>query len=112
MKIEKFHIYLATLDPPFGTEPGKTRPVVVVQTDSLNNVHRSTIICPLTTKVKDAYPLRVYISSQESSLPVDSDIMVDQIRAIDNHRFKKHVGRLNRRQTELLLRNLKIVVLE
>lgn len=62
MKIEKFHIYLADLNPRMGTEPGKIRPVIVLQTDLLNNIHPSTVICPLTTKVvKEADILRVHL---------------------------------------------------
>ena len=56
------HVYLADLNPRFGTEPGKVRPVVVVQTDALNPYHLSTLICPLTTQVIDVpTPLRVSI---------------------------------------------------
>ena len=42
MTIKKFHLYLADLNPRMGTEPGKTRPVVVIQTDLLNPTHPST----------------------------------------------------------------------
>jgi mRNA interferase MazF len=49
MKAKKYEVWLANLDPKYGTETGKTRPVLIVQTDILNNVHPSTIICPLTT---------------------------------------------------------------
>ena len=39
MEIKKWHVYLADLNPHMGTEPGKVRPVVVVQTDLLNEIH-------------------------------------------------------------------------
>jgi mRNA interferase MazF len=113
MKIRKFHIYLADLNPRFGTEPGKTRPVVVLQTDLLNNEHPSTIICPVTTKViKDSIVLRVHLSAHESGLKKPSDILVDQIRAIDNRRFIKEVGNLSYHQQEKLLRNIKTILLD
>ena len=113
MKIEKFHIYSADLNPRIGTEPGKTRPVVVIQTDLLNNTHPSTIVCPLTTKViKQTYILRVHVPAGESGLNQSSDILVDQIRAIDNQRFKKHVGKLTVVRQNQLLENLKILILE
>lgn len=113
MKIEKFNIYLADLNPRMGTEPGKIRPVAVVQTDLLNGVHPGTIVCPITTKViKDADVLRVHISGRESGLAAESDILVDQIRAVDNRRFKKHVGRLSRPQRDKLLDNLRILIIE
>ena len=113
MRLEKFHIYLADLSPSMGTEPGKIRPVVVVQTDLLNNVHPSTLICPFTTNLtKSASVLRVHVPKKESGLDADSDVLTDQIRAIDNRRFKKHVGKLAPSQQEKLLANLRILVLE
>lgn len=113
MKISKFHIYLADLDPAFGTEPGKTRPVVVVQTDDINDIHTSTVVCLLTSRLRnDAAPLRVRVLAKESLLPFDSDIMIDQVRAIDNRRFKEHLGKLNDRQCDALLENLKSLILE
>src|SRR3989344_5892716 len=113
MKIEKFNIYLADLNPRMGTEPGKTRPVVVVQTHLLNGIHPSTIICPLTTKVaKDANVLRIHVNAREAGLAAESDILVDQIRAIDNRRFKKHAGKLSRVQQDKLLDNLRILIIE
>jgi mRNA interferase MazF len=113
MKIEKFHIYLADLNPQVGTEPGKVRPVVVIQTNLLNDVHPSTIVCPVTTKVtRQARILRVHVSAAGSGLDENSDILVDQIRAIDNRRFKKHIGKLTLPQRKQLLANLKTLVLE
>ena len=113
MKIRKFHIYIADLNPQFGTEQGKTRPVVVVQTNLLNNNHPSTIICPVTTNViKGSSILRVHLSKKETNLKKDSDILVDQIRAIDNRRLIKKVGELTLKHCEQLSNNLKIVLFE
>lgn len=113
MKINKFGIYLADLTPQFGTEPGKVRPVLVIQTDLMNNEHKSTIICPITANItKDAEILRVYLNDKINGLDKISDILVDQIRAIDNKRFLKYSGKLNRKQKIKLLENLRIIVLE
>jgi len=88
MKIKKWDVWLADLNPRQGTEPGKTRPVVVIQTDLLNKTHPFTIICPFTTIVQaEAEILRVHIQAGMSGLEKNSDILVDQIRAIDNQRF-------------------------
>jgi mRNA interferase MazF len=113
MKIRKFHVYLADLNPRFGTEPGKIRPVVVIQTDLLNDEHPSTIICPITTNViKESSILRIHLSGNESGLKKDSDILVDQIRAIDNRRFLKEIGSLSPFHQDRLLENIKIVLME
>jgi mRNA interferase MazF len=91
MDIERGWFYLADLNPPHGTEAGKTRPVLVLQTDLLNqHGHPSSIILPVTTNVQDnAEPLRVRVKASSKGFNVDSDIMIDQIRAIDNKRLYK-----------------------
>ncbi len=113
MEIRKGHFYIADLNPRAGTEPGKLRPVVVVQTDFLNREHHpSTIICPVTTKIVDhGFPLRLRISTGESQLKQVSEIMIDQIRAIDNRRFKKYLGMLSQDNFEKLQRQLKLILL-
>ncbi len=113
MTVRKFNIYTADLNPRFGTEPGKTRPVVVIQTNMLNDDHPSTIICPITTNVRSkANILRVHLKKNEAGLKKNSDIIVDQIRSIDNRRFKEHLGEISNRNKRLLIQNLKILVLE
>ena len=42
MTAKKYEVWLANLNPEIGTESGKTRPVLIVQTDVLNNIHPST----------------------------------------------------------------------
>ena len=78
-------IWIANLNPRRGTEPGKTQPVLVVQSQSLlDAAHPSTVIVPLTTNlIDDAKPLRIRIPAQQS-LRHDSDVLIDQIRAIDS----------------------------
>ncbi len=113
MKLKKFFVYTADLNPRVGTEPGKVRPVVVVQTDLLNAVHPSTIVCPITSQVKpETELLRVHLAKGEGGLEKPSDVMVDQIRAIDNRRFLKETGELSRANKQRLLANLQLLVLE
>ena len=111
MKIKQYEIWIADLNPRFGTETGKTRPVVIVQTDLLNKYHPSTIICPITTNVKlNAEILRVHLTKGSAKLKEDCDIMIDQIRAIDNKRLLKKIGELNQEQIELIKTNLSIIL--
>jgi mRNA interferase MazF len=113
MKPKKFFVYTADLNPRLGTEPGKVRPVVVVQTDLLNAVHPSTIVCPITSHVKpEAEILRIHLARGEAGMVKPSDVMVDQVRAIDNRRFLKEIGELSRANKQRLLANLRLLVLE
>jgi mRNA interferase MazF len=109
MKINQYDIWLADLNPSRGTEPGKTRPVVVLQTDLLNEAHLSTIICPISTNVlPDVDILRVHLNRNQ--LDKLSDILVDQIRAIDNKRLLQKLGELTNGQRLKLKENLRIVL--
>ena len=90
MIINQFEIWIADLEPRFGTESGKVRPVVVIQTDLLNNLHLSTIICPITTNVNSESEIfRVHLIKGTAALNEDCDIITDQIRTIYNKRFLK-----------------------
>ncbi len=109
MDIKQYDIWLADLNPSLGTEAGKTRPVVIIQTDLLNEVHLSTLICPITTNVKTEIKLlRVHL--KKGQLDKLSDILIDQVRAIDNKRFIKKVGQLNKDQIIKIKDNIRIVL--
>jgi mRNA interferase MazF len=81
-------VWLANLNSPHGTKPGKTRPVLVIQVQALLDAsHPSTYVIPLTTQlIEDAEPLRIRIHAAQS-LPRDSDLLMDQMRTIDNRRL-------------------------
>lgn len=86
--LERGEIWLANLDPRRGTEPGKTRPVLVVQASALlAAAHPSTLVVPLTTAlIDDAEPLRIRVP-RAAGLKKASDLLIDQLRAIDNKRL-------------------------
>ncbi|MBK0384278.1 type II toxin-antitoxin system PemK/MazF family toxin [Pedobacter sp. SD-b] len=95
MIIRQFEIWLANLNPAGGTVPGKIRPVVIIQTDYLNNVnHPSTLILPITSKVHEkATLLRINLEPDYlNGLENESAILIDQIRSIDNKKLIQKIG--------------------
>ena len=89
----------------------KDEPVVVVQSDLLNKIHPSAIVCPITTNVQpQANILRVHLIKGEANLKEDCDILVDQLRAIDNKRLIKKTGTLNATIIGQLKENIRIVL--
>lgn len=111
MRFKQYEIWTADLNPKFGTESGKTRPILIVQSNLLNKIHPSTIICPITTNVKEGTSiLRVNLNKGEAGLTKESAIMVDQIRAIDNKRFLKKIGELSNSKIKKVKENIKIVL--
>jgi mRNA interferase MazF len=86
--IKRGEVWLASLNPQRGTEPGKTRPVLILQRQALLDAgHPSTVIIPLTTNLIDgAEPMRIRVRAA-GRLRRESDLMIDQIRAIENRRL-------------------------
>ena len=101
LAIERGEIWVADLDPGYGTEPGKQRPVLIVQAQALLAAeHPSTLVVPLTTNlIGPAEPLRIRVPASRE-LNENSDLLIDQLRAIDNRRLRK--GPLTRLSAELM----------
>ncbi len=112
MRIKQFEVWIADLNPQIGTEPGKTRPVLIIQTNLLNKLpHPSTIVCPITTKVEnEADILRVHLKKGMANLSENCDIMIDQIRAIDNKRLVRKIGDIPADLADVIKENIKITL--
>jgi len=111
MTARKYEVWLASLDPRFGTETGKTRPVLIVQTNILNKIHPSTLICPITSNINlESQILRVHLKKGTAKVKENCDVMIDQLRAIDNRRLIKKIGELPKEIAERVKENIKIVL--
>ena len=112
MKIKQFEVWIADLNPQIGTEPGKTRPVLIIQTNLLNKIpHPSTIVCPITTKIeKEVDILRVHLKKGMANLLENCNIMIDQIRAIDNSRLIKKIGEVPNDLKDIIKENIRITL--
>jgi len=88
-------LWSADLNPRYRTEPGKRRPVLVVQSDFLNDTaHASRWILPCTTRITGSSILRVALPKGMAGNARDCEVMIDQSRAIDGTRFVKPLGRV------------------
>ncbi|PIQ20783.1 MAG: taxon MazF [Cytophagales bacterium CG18_big_fil_WC_8_21_14_2_50_42_9] len=111
MKVKQFELWIADLNPRIGTETGKVRPVVIIQINLLNKSHPSTVICPITTNVQtESEILRVHLTKGTANVKEDCDIMIDQIRAIDNSRLLSRIGQLDEAIKNKIKENIKIVL--
>ncbi|MCK9491173.1 MAG: type II toxin-antitoxin system PemK/MazF family toxin [Sulfurimonas sp.] len=90
-------IWLTNLNPiKKNNEMGKIRPVLIFQNDALNHSeYPTTIIIPLTTSlIDDAEPIRMRVEKREKLLE-DSDLVITQIRSVDNGRFVEKLASLS-----------------
>lgn len=88
--VERFDVFLVSLDPTVGSEIKKTRPCLVISPDEMNRNIRTVIIAPMTTAKKD-YPTRVPCVFRKKQ----GQIVLDQMRTIDKTRLVKKLGAID-----------------
>lgn len=82
---------------------GKPRPMVVVQSDQINEYHPSVILCPLTSNLMDTPSMRITIlPTLRNGLQTPSQIMTDKIVALEKRRIGGRIGRLEPHEMEHL----------
>jgi mRNA interferase MazF len=110
--LKGLRVYCADLGEPGGSAPGYRRPVVVVQCDALNTSRIGTVVCvPLTSNLKwERAPGNVLFSAAATSLPKDSVANVSLIVALDKRQLVERVGKIPRRQLELVLSGIDVIV--
>ncbi len=88
--VNRFDVFLVSLDPTIGAEIQKMRPCVVISPDQMNRNMRTVLIAPMTSKGRD-YPMRV--ACQFENKP--GEIILDQIRCVDKRRLIKRLGEIS-----------------
>jgi mRNA interferase MazF len=87
MKIVRYGIYLANLNPTQGGEMNKVRPVAVISLDEMNAALDTVVVCPLTTRLHPRWRSRLQVKCAGSP----AEIAVDQIRAISRSRLVRKI---------------------
>lgn len=93
--IEQGHCYLADMNPPRKSKPGKLRPVVVIQaSDTIAAQTPGIVIVPLSTKTAGGEnTLRVLIETNRGlKIDKNSVALLDQIHTLDRALFTAHLG--------------------
>jgi len=93
----KWHIFLANLDPVIGSEQGKTRPVLVISEEEINQILPVVNVLPITSRKQDRriYPNEVLIPASIGGLEKDSIALCYQIRTLDKKRLIKDLGKID-----------------
>lgn len=87
-------IYLANLNPRFGSVQGGVRPVVVLQNDDGNYYSPTLIIAPVTSKLKKMELPTHYPVLRNRALKKESIILFEQINTIDKRKILGYLGKL------------------
>ena len=102
--MRQFDIYIANLDPTVGAEMKKTRPVVILSNNIMNNILETVIIAPLTSTYTD-YPFRIDTDFDEKG----GQIALDHVRSISKDRLQKRIGKLSLEESGDLIDIVQII---
>jgi mRNA interferase MazF len=95
MIVRRGEIWWADFGTPRGSEQGGQRPAIIIQNDTGNTNSTTTIIAAITSQTKAPYPFHVEISAEESGLPQDSTILLEQILTISKNRLIRRASALS-----------------
>ena len=93
-------IWYANLDPIEGREQRGVRPVVIVSGNNLNDHSDLKIVCPLSSQVKNYAGTLLLKRDSTNKLTRDSEVLVFQIRTIDQSRLIKKIGEITEEQMQ------------
>lgn len=89
--VKRYDVVLINLDPTLGAECQKTRPCVVISPDDMNQALRTILIAPMTS-TRRGWTFRPLITGPKTQ----SELALDQIRAVDKSRVIKSLGVLSK----------------
>jgi mRNA interferase MazF len=96
MSIKRWTIYRANLDPVIGSEQGKSRPVLVISEDEINNLLNIVNVIPITSRKPERriYPNEALIAANQYGLINESVVLCHQIRTLDKQRLSSIYGEI------------------
>ena len=88
--MKRYEIRWANLDPTTGSEMAKTRRVVIVSLDALNERLQTITVCPLTSQLHPTWRTRLPVRVARKR----AEIAADQMRTISKTRLGDKLGAL------------------
>jgi mRNA interferase MazF len=79
--VRRGDVVLARLDPTLGVEIKKTRPVIVLSNDSINQFAELAVIVPLAKNTARVSPSHAVVPKGVAGLAFPSRVVTEQIRA-------------------------------
>lgn len=103
-------IYIADLDPGFGREIHKKRPVLVISSNNINKNTSHAIIIPSSSIIPNEISEEMIYLGKSKGFDQESILLLFYIRSIDQDRLIKKVGRLSKHKIKEVEEALKLVL--
>jgi len=102
MSFRKWALYRADLDPVLGSEQGKSRPVVIISEDTINDLLNVVNVLPITSRKpgRKICPNEALLDAGSSGLPNESIILSYQVRTLDKRRLSVLYGEITDKEKQ------------
>lgn len=112
MVIGQGEVWWADLAEPIGSAPGYRRPVIVLQSDSLNRSKIATIVCVvLTSNLRwSIAPGNVLLTTKHTGLDRDSVANVSQLVTVDKQQLIERAGKVPKKQMEGIFSGIDLIM--
>ena len=102
MSFKKWGIYRANLEPVLGSEQGKSRPVVIISEDAINDLLNVVNVLPITSRKpgRNIYPNEALLDAKYTGLPNESIVLSYQIRTLDKQRLSVLFGEITNKEKQ------------
>lgn len=87
MEPQRGEIWWVSLDPTQGSEIKKTRPCLVITSNTLNRLRQTVVVIPFSTAARAHPPLTINVTCQGKKAVA----VIDQVRAIAKHRLRAKI---------------------
>ena len=108
--ISRGQVWIADLNPGFGVEIHKKRPVLIISNNTLNNNWPRIITVAFSTQIHPMNPGKIFIPKDTCGVDRDCIILTQEIRSIDKIRLVKKVGVLPKEKLLEVEESLKLVL--
>lgn len=108
--VKRGQIWIADLNPRYGVEIHKKRPVLIIASDEISRYLRTTIVIPISSQVFSKSAENVLLPKNSTKLDKDSVALPFFVRAIDKNRLIKKVGSITDEKLIEVEDSLKLVL--
>lgn len=103
-------IFITDLDPGYGREIRKKRPVLIVSGDSFNQIFPTVVIVPLSSIVPEFVGPDVIKFSSQKGMEKQAALITTQMRSIDKDRLIKKISKISKQKMAEVKDAIKLVL--
>jgi len=93
--IKSGDIWLIDFDPTIGHEQAGRRPAVVISGNAMNDHFGISIVCPLTTAIKNMAGAVILKPDSLNCLKKTSEVLGMHVKSVSHQRFLKKIGTID-----------------